>query len=212
MGSTALRYCKACGGALLVTLLLLAVMPLLLKFAGPPPKDQVRDAINLVGAMKIQPPPPKKKEVRQERTPPPKVNPKLKDIMPKFDAGSMLDVPFQFDLGLAADDAGMALSTGMKIWNESDVDVKPVPLFRSRPDYPAQAMAKGITGTVTFKFLVDADGMVSSVEIVRSEPAGVFDDATMAAVRQWRFQPAKIKGAAVACWAQSSINYELDLN
>jgi TonB family protein len=212
MRASTLRNCKACAGALAVTLVLVAVMPLLLKFTGPPPKEQVRDAINLVNAMKIKPPPPKKKEVRQERTPPPKINPKLKDIMPKFDSTSMLDVPFQFDLGLAGDDAGMALSTGVKIWNESDVDVKPVPLFRSRPSYPAQAMAKGITGSVAFKFLVDADGMVSSVEIIRSEPEEIFDTATINAVRQWRFQPAKIKGEPVACWAQSSINYELDLN
>ena len=53
--------------------------------------------------------------------------------------------------------------------------------------------------------------MVKDVEILGSEPPGVIDDATMTAVRQWRFQPAKVKGEAVACWCQSAIKYELDI-
>jgi protein TonB len=106
----------------------------------------------------------------------------------------------------------MELSLGMKIWNQDDVDVKPVPLFRTRPTYPSKAKAKNITGRVTFKLLVDKDGMVKTIEIIDAEPQGVFEEATVNAVRQWRFQPAKVKGKPVPCWCQSSIAYDLDLD
>ncbi len=212
MQTTTTRYIASIVIGLIVSFLLVMCMPLLLKFASPPRKDRDRDAISLVGAMKLKPPPPKKRIVRKQRKKPPKVNPKIKNIMPKFDSSSMLDVPFQFDLGMSTGEGDMGLSLGMKIWNESDVDVKPMPLFRTRPVYPTKAMGKNITGMVKFKFLVDKDGMVKTVEIVEAEPPEIFEDATVNAVRQWRFQPAKVKGTPVSCWAQSTIRYELDLD
>lgn len=212
MKPTVRRYSTALICAGLVTFLLIAGMPFLLRFASPPRTEQFRDAVSLVGAIKLKPPPPKKEAVRKKRQPPPKVNPKIKNIMPKMDASSLLDVPFQFDLGLSQGDSDMGLSLGMKIWNEGDVDVKPVALFRTRPVYPAGAMSKNVTGRVSFKMLVDRDGMIKTVEILEAEPSGVFEEATVNAVRQWRFQPAKVKGEPVSCWCRSSIKYELDLD
>ena len=212
MATKLTTYTTAFIGALILNFILITGMPLLLKFTSPPRKETLRDAIGIVGAMKLQPPPERKKQVRKKRQPPPKVNPKLKNIMPKFDSSKLLDVPFQFDLGLSQGEGDMGLSLGMKIWNEGDVDVKPMPLFRTRPVYPSGAMAKNITGNVHFKLLVDKDGMVKTVEITAAEPPGIFEEATVNAVRQWRFQPAKVKGEAVSCWCQSSIAYELDFD
>jgi len=195
----------------MVNLLLLAGMPLLLRFASPPRKKETGDAIKLVSAIRMKPPPPKKKEVK-ERKPPPKVHPKLKNIVPKLDNMALLDVPFQFDLGLTEGSDDMELSLGMKIWDEANVDAKPVALFRARPVYPSGAMSKNITGNVKFRFLVDRNGIVKIVEIIKADPEGIFEEATLKAVKQWRFQPAKVKGVAVACWAQSAINYELDFD
>ena len=80
------------------------------------------------------------------------------------------------------------------------------------PDHPSKAMGKNITGRVKFKFLIDKDGMVKNVEITEADPAGFFEESTINAVRQWRFQPAKVKGTPVSCWCQSSIKYELDFD
>ncbi len=204
------RYASSFLLAILVTIFLICLMPLLLQLANPPQKDENRDAIALIGAIKLKEPPPKKKVKRKEPKPPPKVNPKLKEIMPKFDSASLLDVPFQFDMGLSSDIGDEDMSLGFKIWNEQDVDVKPVALFRAKPVYPAQAMAKNITGKVTFKLLVDKDGTVKEVKIIEANPPGVFEEATVKSVHQWRFQPAKVKGEPVSAWCQSAISYELD--
>jgi len=210
--TTIFRYATTFIIAIVINFLLIAGMPFLLRFASPPRKDSNRDAVSLVGAIKLKPPPPRKKAVRKKRKPPPKVNPKIKNIMPKMDSAANLDVPFQFDMGLSQGDSDMGLSLGMKIWNEGDVDVRPVPLFRTRPIYPSKAMGKNVNGRVKFKFLIDKDGMVKSVEITEADPAGFFEEATINAVRQWRFQPAKVKGTPVSCWCRSSIKYELDFD
>jgi len=205
------RYAVALFISLIVTFLLLTGMPLLLQFTSPPGKKHSGDAIRLLSAMKIKPPPPKKKVIRKKEPPPPKIHPKIKQIMPKLDEMSLLDVPFQFNLGLVQGDQELQMSLGVKIWDEASVDVKPIALFRVKPVYPRGAMRKNINGQVTLKFLVDRDGMVKTVEIMKAEPEGVFEEATTNAVRQWRFQPAKVKGVSVACWCKTTINYELEL-
>ena len=103
MNTAKSRYATALVISIIFNLLLLTGMPVLLQFASPPQQKEIGDPIRLISAMRIKPPPPKKKEVRKKE-PPPKVHPKLKQIMPKLDDMSLLDVPFQFDLGLVQGD------------------------------------------------------------------------------------------------------------
>jgi protein TonB len=58
------------------------------------------------------------------------------------------------------------------------------------PDFPAEASRKGIsTGSVKAKLTIEADGKVSDVEILDSEPKRVFDRAVKSALMDWRFEP-----------------------
>jgi TonB family protein len=63
------------------------------------------------------------------------------------------------------------------------------PLIRWSAEYPTQAQQRGIEGHVTVAFDVTAEGGVENAEVVESEPAGVFDNAALAAVRRWRYAP-----------------------
>jgi protein TonB len=194
--------------SIVLNVLLLLGLPFLLRFSSPPQKERITDAVRLADFRRPDPPPPKKQELKKEK-PPPKVHPKVKNIIPKLDASnlSLLDVAFEADLGLAD---GMQVSLGVKIWNEADVDQKPVALFKAQPIYPIGAKSKNVTGRVELRMMVDRDGRVKNIEILKGEPEGVFEDATKEAVVRWRFQPAKVKGAAVACWVKTAINYELE--
>jgi TonB family protein len=55
------------------------------------------------------------------------------------------------------------------------------------PAYPPEAMARGIEGYVEVRFQVDLDGLVTMPEVVAAEPAGVFEQAALAAVGRWRY-------------------------
>jgi periplasmic protein TonB len=63
--------------------------------------------------------------------------------------------------------------------------VKKVP-----PEFPTEAAKKGISaGTVKAKLNVEADGKVSTVEILEAEPKRVFDRAVTTALLEWKFEP-----------------------
>jgi periplasmic protein TonB len=65
-------------------------------------------------------------------------------------------------------------------------DIKPV--RKVKPKYPPEAEAQHIQGRVRVRLAVDADGNVTGVETVLSEPPGVFDEAVLEAVRQYKFK------------------------
>lgn len=75
----------------------------------------------------------------------------------------------------------------------------PVPISsQSRPpDYPPSAMRAGEQGTVMVRVEVDANGLPTSVEVAERSGSRALDRAAVAAVRQWRFQPAQRDGQPV---------------
>ena len=58
------------------------------------------------------------------------------------------------------------------------------------PEYPSEAENQRIEGWVELNFVVDEQGNLRDLSIVNEQPANVFSQAAMAAVTQWRFEPA----------------------
>ena len=79
-----------------------------------------------------------------------------------------------------------------------------------KPVYPKDAAEKGQSGRVVLLVDVRADGSVGNVVVKESQPAGVFDAVTLAAARQWRFQPQIRNGKAVAGRVQVPVTFEVD--
>lgn len=78
------------------------------------------------------------------------------------------------------------------------------------PVYPAAAAQQGISGKVLLVVDVAADGSVRGVEIEKSEPAGVFDAATLEAVKQWRFAPAIENGKPAAGRVRVPVDFKVE--
>lgn len=72
------------------------------------------------------------------------------------------------------------------------------PLSRVAPDYPRRALSRNLQGRVVVLVKVDAAGRVSEATIEHADPVGVFDDAALEAIRQWRFYPKYENCRAVA--------------
>ena len=68
------------------------------------------------------------------------------------------------------------------------------PALRSRvePVYPPLALRAHVEGVVILEAVVDRDGRVESVTVLRSIP--LLDAAAIAAVRQWRYSPLLLNG------------------
>lgn len=91
-----------------------------------------------------------------------------------------------------------------------DVDQPVTPLDGPAPIYPPALKAMGIEGSVRLRFMVDAEGRVDpgSFEVVRATRAG-FAPAAIAAVREWRFTPARRGGVAVPQEVEQNVRFTL---
>jgi TonB family protein len=79
-----------------------------------------------------------------------------------------------------------------------DLSVQPpVPLREVRPSYTADDLRARTDGAVLLHGIVDEEGQVIDVRIVRSLSAGLDNESTRA-FGQWRFQPAMRHGKPVA--------------
>ncbi len=89
----------------------------------------------------------------------------------------------------------------------------PRPLqFVSGPDpvYPAAARAAGVQGQVTIRYDVTAEGAVVNLRVVEAVPVGVFEEAALATIAQWRFEPPMVDGRSVSLRDRvSTLRFEL---
>lgn len=78
------------------------------------------------------------------------------------------------------------------------------------PKYPADAATNRITGRVLLVVDVAADGSVADARVEKSEPAGVFDQVTLDAAKNWRFAPAIKDGKPVAGRVRVPVDFAMD--
>jgi TonB family protein len=85
-------------------------------------------------------------------------------------------------------------------------NVQPARLLRQvRPEYPAEAVAKGIRGIVTLQVVIDLEGQVASVDVAQGDP--ILAKAAVDAVRQWRYQSTKLNGIPVEVAAKIDVRF-----
>ena len=68
----------------------------------------------------------------------------------------------------------------------------PAKIKNVAPVYPEPARNARVQGVVILEALVDRQGRVESVRVLRSIP--LLDNAAIAAVRQWRYSPLMLNG------------------
>jgi len=149
-------------------------------------------------------------QLKERRLPPPPQQPKplprpklefsddIRQQVPQLDMQVHLDLP----LDLAGGPQLGALST--------QLDRDFMPLSRQPPRYPYQATRRGIEGWVRVAFRVTETGTVEDVEVLESEPPGVFDQAAVNAVYRWRFKPRIRNGQPVAGRAEQVVDFRLN--
>jgi protein TonB len=75
------------------------------------------------------------------------------------------------------------------------------------PPYPSAARNEGKTGTVILKVVIRADGSVVEVQVMRGEEP--FSSAAVAAVKQWKYEPARFKGQPITVYQVIKIPFKL---
>lgn len=92
-------------------------------------------------------------------------------------------------------------------YSASQVD-KPPKLVRQTPvKYPPQAKRNKTEGRVVVRCLIGVKGKIDKMEIVASEPEGVFDDNALKSLKYWQFRPGVLKGEMVSTWVKVPLNF-----
>jgi TonB family protein len=86
----------------------------------------------------------------------------------------------------------------------------PRQIIRVDPAYTDAARRARVEGTVTLSVAIEADGTVADVRVVRPLHPEL-DEAAMAAVRQWRYEPATVNGKPVRVTATISLGFALSV-
>ena len=103
-----------------------------------------------------------------------------------------------------------ALSAAQDEAAQANTYVNESTLTRTRyvaPQFPQVARQRSIDGWVDLQFLVGIDGAVSDVAVVGAQPAGMFEDAALDAVRHWRYRPVMREGHAVSQRARVRVRF-----
>jgi protein TonB len=144
-----------------------------------------------------KPPKPRRETPRQQEAPP---GLEVARTLDPSEAVAAL-IP-EIDPGLALGDGaglgggGGGGGGGNEAGGTGDRDV--LPLVRIDPEYPPRAQQQGLEGYVIVEFTISPSGTVQDLHVIESQPAYVFDQAVLAAVRRWRYNPRTVDGVAVA--------------
>lgn len=86
-------------------------------------------------------------------------------------------------------------------------DVAPKPIKKIPPEYPAEG--NGLYGDVLLQVLVDKDGAVINAKVHASFDPGDhgFDEAALAAIGQWTFEPAVWHDQPIAVWVVQKVSF-----
>jgi len=70
------------------------------------------------------------------------------------------------------------------------LEAPPTPRKQVDPKYPDLARKGQVEGTVLVEVIIGIDGKVESAKIAGAKPEGFFEEAALAAAKQWTFEPA----------------------
>jgi protein TonB len=88
-------------------------------------------------------------------------------------------------------------------------DVKaPVAINRSEPNYTDLARKARITGVVILEAVIDKDGNVDRVKVLKGLPMGL-TEAAEEAVKKWKFKPGTMNGEPVDVIFNLTVNFTL---
>jgi TonB family protein len=88
------------------------------------------------------------------------------------------------------------------------VDQQPSPLDQPRPLYPTSARRLRQEGTVILNVLIDENGRVTEVEMIRGVSEEL-DGAAVRAVKGWSYKPARKDGVYVKVWKPEKVVFKL---
>lgn len=160
-----------------------------------------------------KPPPPVKKEIPKPKA----MKVPIPDPTPEAPEPLQYDEPdtdYQMDTDFS--DVIFGIPTeAPKVDDVPDIlvvggDVKaPKKIFHPSPQYTEIARKARIEGVVIMQSIIDKEGNVTNLKVLKDLPMGLSEEAVKAAKR-WKFEPATLNGKPVSVYYSLSVNFRLN--
>lgn len=160
----------------------------------PPAVQAPPRQLALVAPM-VRPPPPPAAPLPPPELQPLMPRPALPDLSAVVSAQGSLVLPSVPSLPEAAPPGAVAVDlSALQVGlgqQRADVPARRLQPPDLRRFYPQAARARGLGGSSRIRIAIDAQGRVSGVEVLASEPPGVFDQAARRVGAALRYEPAR---------------------
>lgn len=149
----------------------------------------------------------------KKRTPPPEPEPPEKPPPPPKMTVDDSDRPAQDMPQMEMPRISLGLTSGsgpyLGRWSAGDPGAEGdvIPIVRIEPQFPREALLKGIDGWVEIEFTIEPDGSVSDPKVVDSQPPRIFDRNALRAIYKWKFKPRVVDGRPVARRARQRMDF-----
>jgi TonB family protein len=101
-----------------------------------------------------------------------------------------------------------ATSPSRKVYYPGEVTTPPKPIYAPDPSYTEAARKAKISGSVSLALIVEADGSVKQVSVVRSLTPDL-DESAIKTVKTWRFEAGRKNGTPVPVYTDVSVTFNL---
>ena len=199
----------AYGGAIVFHAILLVInFP---TFAREMTAPKLKPKVYVIQQVRFKPPPPKQEQQipkpKAKKVPIPDPTPDEPEPIRMPEPEEDLDIPDVDDLVFAIPEAPPAPSQLGPIYITGDVQ-KPVKISAVQPTYTEIARKARIQGIVILQAIIDKEGNITNVKVLKGLPMGLTQSATDAVLR-WKFKPATLNGKPVAVYFNLTVNFQL---
>lgn len=173
--------------------------------------EQKKPKVYVVQQVRFKPPPPKQ---QQEIPKPRSKKVPIPDPTPDEPEPLRIEDEIEPELYMPDTDIVFGIPDGPPATEPSGPirvggDVKPPKkTFFPSPQYTEIARKARITGVVIVEAIIDKQGLVTNVKILKGLPMGL-DQAAVDAVERWKFEPATLNGKPVAVIYNLTVNFQL---
>lgn len=95
-------------------------------------------------------------------------------------------------------------------WSRGVTEPVIIESSRTLPRYPELARRSGVAGSVILQAVIQTDGTVGSVVVLREMPGRVgFKEAAVEAISRWRYRPGLLNGRPVAVYLTITVDFTL---
>ncbi len=180
-------------------------------FYSEPQTVQQKKKVYVVQQVRFQPPPPKQKQEipkpKSKKVPIPDPTPDEPEPIRLDEPEPEIDLPDVDDIVFGIPDAPPVAEPEGPIHVGGDVQ-RPEKLSAPQPQYTEIARKARIQGVVIVQAIIDKQGAVTNVKVLKGLPMGLAEEAVKA-IKKWTFKPATLNGKPVDVYYNLTVNFRL---